>query len=136
MHVNSSLVRWLLFILIIALSAYPIIELTRVIVVTEFIRHIHPEVPIQCYIVEIALMWSMYLGMLRVVSWLLFAGNPIPGNPSNNRGTEVKIKKGYISINNRFFVLDIALWKGQFSVWFYIPRTTTYINLFVQLYAC
>ena len=75
---NSSLIRWLLFILIITLSAYPIIELTRVIVVTEFIRHIHPEVPIQCYIVEIALMWSMYLGMLRVVSWLLFAGKPNP----------------------------------------------------------
>ena len=66
------MIKGLFIALVMFLGAYPIIELTRVIVISEFIRHIHTdEIPLWQFGLEIGLMWVVYLSIIPILYWRL-----------------------------------------------------------------
>ena len=58
-------VLWLLSIF--ALTAYPILELTRLIVLDAFIRDLYPEIPRGTFIFELVVMWVFYISGMVIV---------------------------------------------------------------------
>ena len=58
--------------LVMLLAAYSIVELTRIIVILEFIQHIHTdEIPLWQFGLEIGLMWVLYLSIIPLLYWRL-----------------------------------------------------------------
>lgn len=58
--------RVLVLFLILLLSAYPVMELTRLIVVNALINRLYPEMPIGLYYLEIVYIWVFYLAIIPV----------------------------------------------------------------------
>jgi hypothetical protein len=61
MLVSHKVVKYLLFGLLIAGTAYPILELSRLIIIVEIILRMHPEIPVYEFYVEIVVMWLFYI---------------------------------------------------------------------------
>ena len=63
--------KFLIILLVILLTLYPIVELTRVIVISEIILRVHPEIPQSQFITELVVMWLFYLGIIPILVWRL-----------------------------------------------------------------
>ena len=57
--------RVLVLFLILLLSAYPVMELTRLIVVNALINRLYPEMPIGLFYFELVYIWVMYLAIIK-----------------------------------------------------------------------
>ena len=58
--------RVFVLFLILLCAAYPVMELTRLIVVNALINRLYPEMHIGLYYLELAFIWVMYLAIIPV----------------------------------------------------------------------
>lgn len=58
--------RVFVLFLILLCAAYPVMELTRLIVVNALINRLYPEMPIGLFYFELVYIWVMYLAIIPV----------------------------------------------------------------------
>jgi len=63
--------------LIMALTAYPVMELSRLIVVNALVNRLYPEVHIGLFYFELVYIWVFYLAIVPV--YLISTNNRING---------------------------------------------------------
>jgi len=66
--------RIVLLLLVILLTMYAPIELTRCIILNELILRLHPKVSVETFVFEIAFLWNFYLTGMMIV-WKLILTN-------------------------------------------------------------
>ena len=64
---RNRVVQYLLLVLVCVLTVYAPLELTRVIVLSELILRLHPEIEVWQFILEIALIWVLYFTGMAIV---------------------------------------------------------------------